>query len=78
MHLIAWSYGELRASTRRSRPKRLLPTEKSSMDKKLFKRLTESMCQHSEIERRERAPSRVMTSRHDVLPAPAYIRPSPL
>jgi hypothetical protein len=42
------------------------------MDTKLFRRLTESMRQHSEIERRERAPSRVTTSRHDVLPAPAY------
>jgi hypothetical protein len=42
------------------------------MDKKLFKRLTESMRQHGEIARRERVPSRVMTSRHDVSPAPAY------
>jgi hypothetical protein len=42
------------------------------MDKKLFKRLTESMRQHSEIARRERVPSRVMTSRHDVSAAPAY------
>jgi len=42
------------------------------MDKRLFRRLTESMQQHGEIARGESAPSRVMTSRHDVSPAPAY------
>lgn len=42
------------------------------MDEKLFSRLTESMRQHSEIARGERAASRAMTSRHDVSPTPAY------
>lgn len=47
------------------------------MDKKLFTRLTESTRQHAEIAHGERAPSRVMTSRHDVPSTPAYSRATP-
>ena len=47
------------------------------MDKKLFTRLTESARQHAEIARGERAPGRVMTSRHDGPSTPAYNRATP-
>lgn len=42
------------------------------MDKKVFRRLTESMQQHREISCGKRPPSRATVVRHDVSAVPAY------
>jgi hypothetical protein len=68
MSLFTSSYGKLIDIA--------LATE-SRMDKKLFTRLTESTRQHAEIARGERAPGRVMTSRHDAPSTYNRATPSP-
>jgi probable addiction module antidote protein len=65
MRSIAWSYGKLRGSTHRSRRERLCMSD--DMDKKLFRRLSESMQQHDKIARGERSPSRVAIARYDLV-----------